>query len=163
MKLITKQCIIRPFKDDDFNYAKSWLQDSSVMKYIEPVMDDETIKSFLNAYCLIENPPLFAIEDRTCEEAIGHVIFHQLEPEDVGDALKTYEMGWILRQTYQQKGIGKEVSEALIEHAFRQLEVKRIVAYTIPHNAPSIHLLTDLGFTLKTQDTELLEFEMVYH
>ncbi|MBK2402847.1 GNAT family N-acetyltransferase [Erysipelothrix sp. strain 2 (EsS2-6-Brazil)] len=163
MKLKTHKCIIRPFCREDFNYAKTWLNDSTVMQFIEPVMDDETIKAFLKTYCLIENPPLFAIEDRETQEAIGHVIFHQLESEDVGDHLKTYEMGWILRQSAQKQGIGREVSEALIEYGFRTLALKRIVAYAIPHNTPAIHLLTDLGFTVKMQDQDLIEFELVYH
>lgn len=106
---------------------------------------------------------MFAIEYRESQEAIGHVIFHELETEDVGDDLKTYEMGWILRQSAQKQGIGREVSEALIEYGFRTLALKRIVAYSIPHNTSAIHLLTDLGFTVKMQDHEMIEFELVYH
>ncbi|MDE8242019.1 GNAT family N-acetyltransferase, partial [Erysipelothrix rhusiopathiae] len=67
--------------------------------------------------------PIFSVESDDLDIPGPQVKYLLLQPK------KTYEMGWLLRQSAPKQGIGREVSEALIEYGFRTLALKRIVAY----------------------------------
>jgi RimJ/RimL family protein N-acetyltransferase len=58
----------------------------------------------------------------------------------------TVEIGYSIVESYQRKGLGSEAAGALVENAFRDPAVKRVIAETLPHLLPSIRVLEKNGF-----------------
>lgn len=58
------------------------------------------------------------------------------------------EIGWAVSKFYRRKGYAIEGARGLIEFGFKQLKVKRIVAFTQPSNIASIWIMEKLGMTL---------------
>jgi len=68
------------------------------------------------------------------------------------DALNQPEMGlfWLVDPVHQGQGVATEAGQALIDFAFRELRLKRIVATTEHDNLPSQAVMRKLGMTLET-------------
>jgi RimJ/RimL family protein N-acetyltransferase len=58
----------------------------------------------------------------------------------------TVEIGYSIVEAYQGKGLGTEAAYAMIDHAFRDRAVTRVIAETFPHLIPSIRILEKNGF-----------------
>lgn len=65
-------------------------------------------------------------------------------PDDAG----TIEIGYSLLSNHQRQGLGTELTAALIEWAFAQRVVRRIMAETQPDLLGSVRLLERFGFQL---------------
>jgi RimJ/RimL family protein N-acetyltransferase len=55
------------------------------------------------------------------------------------------EIGWRLREDAWGQGYGVESARACVEWAWENLDVARIVSFTVPANAPSWRLMERLG------------------
>src|SRR5437660_7567588 len=94
---------------------------------------------------------------RESGEAIGHCGFHG-PPEVVGRA----EIGYTVFAPLRGRGFAKEAAGALVRWAFAQGE-ERVYASVSPDNAPSLAVVTSLGFTqVGTQDDEVDGLELVF-
>ena len=58
----------------------------------------------------------------------------------------TVEIGYSVVEAYQRKGLGTEGARALIDRAFRDPGVTRVIAETFPDLTPSIRVLEKNGF-----------------
>jgi RimJ/RimL family protein N-acetyltransferase len=84
------------------------------------------------------------------------LIVHSFEKMVVGDAgfkskpdsRGTVEIGYGVVRDYRNRGIAFEASAALIEWAFRNQGVKRVVAECYEANEPSIRVLRKLGMEI---------------
>ena len=56
------------------------------------------------------------------------------------------ELGYVLGRAHWRQGLAREAVQALCEHAFLQLGMRRIEAEVNPDNGPSNALLLGLGF-----------------
>ena len=93
----------------------------------------------------------------TNQEVIGHCGFHG-PPEVVGRA----EIGYTVFAPLRGRGFAKEAAGALVRWAFAQGE-ERVYASVSPDNAPSLAVVTSLGFTqVGTQDDEVDGLELVF-
>ncbi|HTP08685.1 MAG TPA: GNAT family N-acetyltransferase [Anaerolineae bacterium] len=65
-------------------------------------------------------------------------------------AYRVAEMGlfWAIDPNHQQQGYATEAAQALIDFAFQQLRVKRLIATTEYDNAASIGVMRKLGMTI---------------
>lgn len=63
-----------------------------------------------------------------------------------GFADATGEVGYALREAHRGQGFMSEAVRALIRFAGEGLGLRRVIADTAPSNAPSVRLLTRLGF-----------------
>ena len=59
----------------------------------------------------------------------------------------TAELGYEMRPAFQGKGFMAEAIDKVVMHAFEELKLKKLSAYTHKENQASIHLLTKAGFT----------------
>ncbi len=59
------------------------------------------------------------------------------------------EIGYKISSDYQGQGYAHEGIGRVLQIAFEELELRRIEAYCMPDNAPSIHLLESLDFLLE--------------
>jgi RimJ/RimL family protein N-acetyltransferase len=69
------------------------------------------------------------------------------------DTLDDVDIGYAFLPQYRGKGFAYEAAEAVLAHARRDVQLRRLVAIASPGNAASIALLTRLG----------LRFEQVVH
>ena len=81
-------------------------------------------------------------------------VFEQIPGLSRGGRPSVYrvaEMGlfWAIDPQHQRQGYASEAAQALIDFAFRQLRVKRLIATTDYDNAASIGVMRKLGMTIE--------------
>jgi RimJ/RimL family protein N-acetyltransferase len=90
--------------------------------------------------------------------AIGNGGFKGKPSED-----GTVEIGYSVVEAYQKRGLGSEGARALIERAFRDPAVTRVIAETFPDLTPSIRVLEHNGFVRTTEagsEPGVIRFEL---
>jgi RimJ/RimL family protein N-acetyltransferase len=70
---------------------------------------------------------------------------------DAANQLNVSEMGlyYAFSPTHQRKGYATEAAQALVDYAFQQLQLRRIVATTSFDNAGSISVMAKLGMRIE--------------
>lgn len=76
-------------------------------------------------------------------EIIGTVCLHDV----LHLAYSCTEVGYKFDEAWQHMGYAKEALSKVLDIAFFDLSLHRVFARVMPENAPSIHLLSSLGFT----------------
>lgn len=72
------------------------------------------------------------------------------------------EIGYSVSTEWRRRGIATEIVATLVNHAWQQPRVKRIIAHTLPGNEASIGTLTKNGFyPIDIDDPEKLCFEVL--
>jgi len=100
---------------------------------------------------------VWAIERKTDKAFLGTCAL-------IGTIEGTYEIGYRFLEKYWAKGYGTEITQALIDYAFCQQEVKNITAYVDVRNEASIKLLdqSNLAFISESFNKELNAMERFY-
>lgn len=65
------------------------------------------------------------------------------------DELEDVDLGFAFLPEHEGKGFGFESSEAIMELAKSKLNIKKLVAITVPFNTKAIKLLEKLGFVFE--------------
>ena len=80
------------------------------------------------------------------------------------EGLPEVDLGFAIHPDFEGKGYGFESASVVLNHAFSDLGMNRLIAITVAYNTRSIHLLEKLGFTLegKTQLPDDEEALLVY-
>ena len=86
---------------------------------------------------------LWIYEKDNPDKIIGTVSFQNV----MRGVYRTCQLGYKIHKEYQRKGYGEEAVGFACRVAFRELDIHRIEAYTMPENLPSARLLEKLGFT----------------
>ena len=71
------------------------------------------------------------------------------------DASGAVEVGYSIVPTYQRRGYASEAVRALIERAFADTRVTRVLAETYPELAPSLGVMKKTGFTYAGPGSEV--------
>lgn len=74
-----------------------------------------------------------------------------LMPADI-DGQPAIEVAWGVHPDHWGQGLGTEIGAASLTVAWRDLRLSEVVAFTLPHNAPSRRVMEKLGMT-HTGDT----------
>ena len=135
----TDRLVVRRFTLDDVDAALGYLGDPGVMEFVEPCFDRARTAQFIQTAGMGAAPLVWAVELRSTQRLIGHVIFHPW----LGGPL--WELGWILRRDAWGKGLATELSAALIEYGFTQLGIDQIIAECVPANQASIAAIERAG------------------
>ncbi|KAA0989953.1 GNAT family N-acetyltransferase [Dyadobacter aurulentus] len=69
------------------------------------------------------------------------------EPDSNG----TVEIGYEIMPSHRGRGLGTETAKGLLDHAFRQPGVLKVMAHTLAEENASAHLLEKIGFS-QTED-----------
>ena len=72
------------------------------------------------------------------------------------------KLGYTLASTYQGYGYASEMMQALIDHLYDKFGKNRFIALIAPNNAPSIRLVSKLGFHQKDIELEPDHIEESY-
>lgn len=149
-----------PVKDFDLSYGL-W-NDPDILEMMEcSPCTREKIKEKLTRYKLWMdrfNLTSFAVFAKNSDDFVGSCgmsLFHdpdgdRLPIEPINSEKYSFsevELGYVLHKKYWGKGHATELAKACIEFVFNShLEVKRIVAVTLPNNLVSQKILSKLGF-----------------
>ena len=137
MRLETDRLVIRNFAMDDLPALWDIFRDGEVMEHMAP-MTREGTEEFLRSFCVERTPPgAFAAQLRGGALA-GYVLFNPV------DAPGIYELGWVFRRDCWGKGLAREASAALLDHAFTALDAHKVTAQT-EDTARAVPLLERLG------------------
>lgn len=137
----TKRLVIRNFTSDDANDLYDILGDAETMIKCEPAYDIEKTKVFLHSFCIGRNGAVAAVHKRS-QKAIGYILFNEIDPS-------VYEIGWFFNRSYWRHGYASEACKAVIDYAFRELNIYKIFAETID-GVKSVGLMQKLGMKLES-------------
>lgn len=152
IKIDTKRCRIREFKQSDVDDLYLILSNSKVMEYIEEPFTLENTKDFLNKNALSYPSRVFALEYKENKKLIGHVIFHEYDKE-------SYEIGFILSQDYWGQGIADEITKSLINYA-KNKNIHSLIIECDKRQLATQKIATNNNFKLISSE-DLLVYELV--
>lgn len=147
LPLETPRLILRRFRDEDLEPFLAYRNHPDVARFQSWLQwtRDQAI-DFLREQRNVSPGTLgrwfqYALELKSTGELIG----------DCGVCLKaetprTSEVGFSLAPEHQGKGLATEGVSRIVDHAFRDLGVERMIAVAIRENVRSASLLTRLGF-----------------
>ena len=135
--IILDRVIIRRFKENDWKDLFEYLSDEEVVKY-EPyeVFTEEEVKE--ETIRRIDDKSFYAVCMKEKDKLIGNIYFSK-------GAFETWELGYVFNKAYQGHGYATESIKGLLEYAFKELDVRRIIAMCNPENERSWKLLERLN------------------
>lgn len=147
LPLETPRLILRRFQDEDLETFLVYRNHPDVARYQSWLQwsRDQAV-DFLREQQSVNPGTLgrwfqYALELKSTGGLVG----------DCGMCLKTEtprtsEVGFSLAPEHQRQGLATEAVSRIVDHAFRELGVERMVAVVIRDNVPSASLLRRLGF-----------------
>lgn len=138
--ITTDRLIVRKLNKEDFRDLYDYLSLESIYKYEpgEPV-DLETAKKMAEKRSKTDS--FYAVELKTSKKVIGHIYFQKINPEE----LMTWEIGYIFNPKYHKNGFATESIKAIIEFAFNNWNIHKVIAHCNPDNIASWKLLEKIG------------------
>ena len=88
---------------------------------------------------------LWTLRDRESGAFVGR---GGIQPVTI-DSVDEMELGYALRPEWWGRGLATEVSSAALVLAFEGLDLPNLVAFTMPTNVRSRHVIEKLGFTVE--------------
>ncbi len=150
MELETARLRIRSFTPADVEPLFAVLSDPEVMEYLEAPFSLQKTQEFVETYGQCAPPLVYALVEKSCQEVIGHLIFH---PYDT----TSYELGWVLRRDRWGRGYAQELTAAVIYYAQKE-GIGELVMECAPMQQASRHLAEKNGFHLTKETDKLLVF-----
>ncbi len=156
--LETARLIIRDHITSDLEDLETLIGNKDNMMYIMDIYakDREAVEKNLKTAMDAMDQPLrdkyfFAIVEKTSGSYVGEIGFTLLE-EGVA------ELGYFIKQSYWNRGIVTEAGEAVLEFAFCELRLHKMVTGCVKENGGSERVMIKLGFS---KEGELKAHQMV--
>jgi len=140
--LNTKRLIIRNFRDDDYKDLYEYLSDPKTYIF-EPGQPITLKKSKKLCMERSKNNIFIAIELKQEKKMVGHIYFNRIEPKEYD----IFEIGYIFNKKYQGNGYATEAAKKIIEYAFLDYKIHKIIAGCDSKNKKSWKLLERLGMS----------------
>lgn len=139
--LSTERLIVRKFLESDYRDIHEYLSLKETYRFEpgEPVSLEEA-KKIAAERARGTNFWAVTLKDGN-KKLIGHVSLIQTEPK----FFLTWEIGYIFNPAFRGKGYATEAARALIDYAFKEMGVHRVVGYCSTVNIPSWRVLEKCG------------------
>ncbi len=160
--LETKRLLIRPFTMDDIEASYQMNLDAEVNRYTGDggVVSKAEIERRITEDVLGDYEKhgygRLAVELKEEGQFIGFTGLKYLED------LKEVDLGYRFMRKYWGKGIATESARACIDLGFGRLNLKKIIAMTLPENKSSIRVLEKLNFAFDKQIIEDNQLVNIY-
>lgn len=146
MKIIeTERLILRPITindaEDIFQYSRNENVGSSAG--CKPHANIEETNDIMK-FVFLEKEGVFGIELKATGRLFGSI---GLIPDPKRQNNKARMLGYAIGEAYWGKGYATEAAQALIDWAFKELDIDLISAYCYPFNEKSKRILMKCGFT----------------
>ena len=147
MELTTERLRLRPFTQADHQAIHAVYADPEVMRYVGhgPHRTMSETANALRIYGEVLERRGFsflAVTERDGGAVVGDGGLHPLAGQG-----PDVELGYTLARGVWGRGYATELGRALVEHAFGQLRVSRVVAQVEPANLASRRVLEKLGMS----------------
>jgi ribosomal-protein-alanine N-acetyltransferase len=138
MKLETKRTTLRTFQSSDFNSLRNLMTNNEVMKHtgFEEAKPLSFIKEKLSQW--EKSKDIWAVIEKENSQLIGWFMLKEtfsIHPE----------LGFMIEQSYWNKGYATEVSILLLKVAKNQLHAHKVIATINPQNYASKKVLEKIG------------------
>ena len=124
-------------EDNDFDALKKVISNPENMKYYDSPYDDNGVYRWIK-WCkdcyILYGFGLWAVIDKNNGDMIGDC---GISMQFIDDNWKP-EIGYHLRLDYHQKGLGKEMSQAVRDYFFTHFDYDEVFSYMNEDNIPSI-------------------------
>ncbi len=144
--LVTPRLVLRQWRDDDIAPFAAICADPAVMAHIgngQPRTEEETAASVARMRETWDRHGFGIFVVERDERLIG---FCGLAvPDFLPEILPCVEVGWRLAHSEWGQGLASEAARAVLDWAFGELSLERIVAVIAVANAPSLRLAERLG------------------
>lgn len=154
IELKTEHLLIRSMQIQDAESTYLYQGDKELTKYMLFLPDEslEATREFIQGIeeeQACPNPRRFEMVIFLGQKHIGGISIY-LE-EDDGETVG--ELGWILRKEYQGNGYIVEAAKAVMDFAFENLPIKKIIAHCDQRNIASKRVMEKLEMFLEKEQT----------
>jgi len=116
-----------PFTEEDASaFALRWSEQARQSERMDPETN--------------EWPEMLVVQRKEDGRLIGHIPFQKFSPK-----YRTREIGWVFDPAYQGQGYATEAARAVLELAFGELDLHRVIATCDPRNSSSYGVMERLG------------------
>ncbi len=149
-RLETPRLVLRPFREEDVDPLAKLMANADFMRFSLGVFSREQTIAFLDKIIGWQRdglPSQFAVIHRKCNQLIGYCgFFHQLV-----DETEEIEIGYRLDPDYWGGGLATEAAQAVRDHAFRVLKLRRVISLIHPDNVPSRRVAEKIGMKIEKE------------
>ena len=148
--LETSRLLLRPFREDDVDLLSGLMANQDFMRFSLGAYTREQTLGFLEKLLAWQNanePSLFAAVLRSNGMLLGYCGFYHQHIDDVNEI----EIGYRMHPDYWNKGLATEAARAVRDHAFRDLNLPRVISLIQPKNIASQRVADKIGLTLEKQ------------
>jgi len=153
VELRTARLRLRAWRDDDLDAFAALSADPVVMEYLRPVDSraaSDAIAAQVRAHFARHGFGFWIVERSDSEAVIGvvglaHVVF-------AAPFTPAVEIGWRLAPAQWGHGFAAEAAAAALDDGFGRLDLREIVAFTVPANRRSQRLMRRLGMSRDPHD-----------
>ena len=141
--LCSKRCLLSNIQKSDFEEIKELYVNKEVRKYLGGTREEESIKEAMEEMIISKERHFYwTVREKHTGDFIALV---SLDPHHIGDDL---EVSYQFLPRWWGAGYAAEAVQEVIEFAFHELNLPRVIAVTQMANAPSRRLLEKLGMEL---------------
>jgi RimJ/RimL family protein N-acetyltransferase len=149
----TERLILRTWSNDDLHALYSINQDLKVMKYFPSLQSLDATKNFIDKMKFHFEKygySLYATIRKDTSEFIGFVGLSKVAFN--AHFTPTIEIGWRLSSKHWGKGFATEGARAVLDYAFRELDISEVVSFTAKDNTKSINVMQKIGLNNNQDD-----------
>jgi len=150
MKILeTDRLLLRTFQKHDCDAMTLINQDPKVMEHFPAVGDRK--KTIEHIERIIKHQEkygysLYAVEIKSSGEMIGFVgLLHRTREEFDAHFMPSTEIGWRLSAKHWNQGYATEAALAVLDYAFKQLNLSEVVSFTVQQNKASRRIMEKIG------------------
>jgi RimJ/RimL family protein N-acetyltransferase len=146
VSLETERLILRQWKPEDRKPFARMNADPVIMEYMPRALDEKASDKLVlrfQEHFKAHGFGLYAIERKEDGAFMGFVGLNTVEFE--AHFTPAVEIAWRLDYEYWGQGYATEAARRVIEHAFDELKLKEIVAFSVHDNSRAIHIMEKLG------------------
>jgi RimJ/RimL family protein N-acetyltransferase len=152
-ELETSRLYLRSFSDDDLDSFSALTAKEGFMRFSGGgTLDREKTAALLERIMIRTRqnlPAQFVIFDRAKTKLIGYCGFFL----QTVDGVEELEIGYRLHPDHWNRGIASEASQAVRDHAFRDLKLERVISLIHPDNHASRRVAEKMGMKLEKHTT----------
>jgi RimJ/RimL family protein N-acetyltransferase len=134
-----------PNKKTDISDLFDVKNNKETSKYLvgtTPTYSRKDICNWIDFHNNCENENLFVIQERNNNKVIGHIGLYNIDLE-----VKSAEYAILIgNNEYLGKGVGRQVTDLILDYGFNKLGLNRIYLSFISKNLPAYNLYVKIGF-----------------
>lgn len=142
--LETERCTIQPLEKKDYSEVKSLYVNEEVRKYLGGIPPERVFENSFNEILNLDEDSFYGvIREKKTNDFVGLVSL------DLHHDGSYYEVSYQFLPNWWGKGYATETVQHVINYAFKERKLSKVIAETQTANTSSIRLLERLGMTFE--------------